>query len=89
MVNRYFSGGHSLYFTVDGKADDRFINTYWLDCFSNNPSIKATDNRESSIGVSIKSFMCNIGGFFKEASYIFLTVYLLYIFLSPLITYSY
>lgn len=74
FVNRYFRGGHSHYFDVEGQ----FMTNYWLPFFSEVDSLDVIDERSNgivSLGIVDKSF--SVIGKFKEIIYIAAIVYII------------
>lgn len=80
FVNRFFIGGHSLYF-----KDADFIKKYWLPTFSNNENIRIIDQRNKSstsfVLISILNSIISTIAKFKEPIYIIIIFYLFYSFI--------
>ncbi|MBU0826258.1 MAG: hypothetical protein KKB78_17870, partial [Alphaproteobacteria bacterium] len=60
VTNRYFKGGHSLYFRDKRSHSDKFMRTYWLDLLI--PSVKASiiDPRKSGLLLTRRSKVSDI-----------------------------
>jgi len=75
IINRYYKGGHSLYF----HESDKFISEYWLPLFRKSESeCEYVDEREYSLIIdSIFQPLIIFFGWIKEAVYLFAFLFIL------------
>lgn len=72
FVNRYYKGGHSLYF--DGES--KFIEKFWLSLFDDSQKITRVDQRENKpVKVYIVDKLLSFIGKFKELVYILIIIW--------------
>lgn len=79
FVNRYFNGGHSLYFNEDSD----FIERYWLPLLSTEEAPLLLDQRTDSFAKNVLEITVRFIGKFKELIYIGLALYIVQIFVIP------
>ncbi len=80
MVNKYFGGGHSLYFETKGVISDLFMKTYWVECFMGKSLPKAIDQRITKIYTPFIEFIMGVMDFIKNILFYGAIVYVLYMF---------
>lgn len=71
FVNRYFKGGHSLYF-----KDKEFMKTYWLPLLSNDMPVQIDQRSDNLFNNFIESIIRHVGNF-KEVIYSVLLIWIL------------
>lgn len=80
MVNRFFDGGHSLYFEKEGIKDSSFMQTYWLECFMSDSFPRVIDQRRTKFYTPLIELLLEVAGWTKEIVFYGGVVYLIYVF---------
>ncbi|HPY40261.1 MAG TPA: hypothetical protein PLM98_07075, partial [Thiolinea sp.] len=71
MINRFFNGGHDLYF-----KSENFMKENWLPCIYDN-KISFADNRQSKFYTPALSLILDLFGFIKYSIFLILLFYLI------------
>ena len=78
--NRYFKGGHSLYFEVNSDQD-YFYEIEWLKFLAFGTPLKPYDVRKGYLGQDVVDLLLNVGAFLKPIYY-FIPILLAVVFMS-------
>lgn len=74
FINRYFNGGHSMYF-----ENEKFIDAYWMPTIFNDKLVVLNDDRKNHLFSDLTNSIQNLLELFKPLLWLFIILALLFI----------
>ena len=80
LINRFFKGGHSLYF--EDYQSKNFIENYWIPYLIDSKDLSIIDDRKDNIYSDVTEPLLTLISIIKDFLFIGLSLYLIYLMIS-------